>query len=682
MSAETQNQSVQNSGIDYSDIKCPYDTIPALMAARAQSHGDKTYLIFQEKEYTYRQFHEITNRVADALIKQGARKGDHVALLIPNSDEFLFCYFGAIKAGCAAVTLNTLLKADELEYIIKNSEARLLCTTPHYRKLLDPVWEQLENEIDKLIFTGEEVPSVYSDGLLLNDMIESGDPQFTSSVQADDAAVMIYTSGTTGHPKGVVLNHDNIMYNSYVAPRFIDQQEDDVSLCIMPLFHVNAQIASMMATIQAGATVVLEEMFKPRQFIKTLKKYRCTTFSGVPTIYNYLNDMKEAEGESLDFMKACICGAAPMPVDVFQKFEEKFGAKIIEGYGLSEGTCVSSLNPLTGTRKIGSIGIPIAGQEMDIWDEDGNPLPVGEVGEIVIKGPNVMAAYWRNPEATANTIINGWLRTGDQGYRDQDGYYFIVGRKKEMIIRGGENIYPKEIEEVLYENDDVMDAAVVGIPDKKYGEEVAAFIVPRPGSSMSDKDIKKYLRAKIADYKRPRVIEIVHDLPRTATGKIQKIKIIEEYVGNMQLINRVNGNVRLPYNWVYGAGLAKFYQGMKDEGKFYGSRNPRTGKVQLPPKGYDGTTFEEANEWVELPNKGTLESFTTVHMEFPGQPMQPPYTYGYIKLEGASTHIYHLIEEIEEADIRVGLRVEAVWKNQNERRGDLYDIRYFRPLKD
>ncbi len=660
------------------DIECKFKTVPELLTARAREMPDKIFLVFQDRTWTYREFEEITSRVASAFLAQGARKGNHIALLIPNSPEFLFCYYGAMKAGCAAVTINTLLKADELEFIINDSDSVLFCTTPHYRKMLEPVWDKFTG-IKHLILTGGEAKA-WPGALFLDDLIATGDPAFASGAAPDDIASMIYTSGTTGHPKGVLLSHANIIYNSYVAPRYIDLQPEDVSLCIMPLFHVNAQIASMMATIQAGATVVLEEMFKPRSFIQMLKKYRCTTFSGVPTIYNYLNDMKEAEGENLSFLKACICGAAPMPVDVFQKFEQKFGAKIIEGYGLSEGTCVSSLNPLNGVRKIGSIGIPIQGQSMAIWDDDGNPLPPGEIGEIVIKGPNVMRGYYNNAEATERSIQNGWLRTGDQGYRDQDGYYFISGRKKEMIIRGGENIYPKEIEEVLYEHEDIQDAAVVGLPDKKYGEEVAAFIVPRPGSSLTDKDVKAYLRKRIADYKRPRLIEIVYDLPRTATGKIQKIKIIEEYAGNQQLIHKVNGSIDIPYRWAYGKALGKFYSGLKNEGKFYGTRCPKCKRVQCPPKSYCGPCFVECDEWVELPNRGVLESFTTVYMEFPGQPVKPPYTYGYIKLEGANTHMYHLIDEIEEKDIHIGLRIEAVWNEQSQRRGDLYDIRYFRPL--
>ncbi len=666
------------ASIEYK-TECPFKTIPELMQKRVSEIGDKDYLIFQGTKYSYKTFHEITNSVASQFYDLGLKKGNHIAILIPNSPEFLFCYFGAMKAGMVAVTLNTLLKADELEYIINDSDASVICTTPQYRKMLDSVWKNLEN-LKNTVITGESLPEAYKDSILLNDLIAKGRKDFSVKIESADPASIIYTSGTTGHPKGVILTHANILYNSFVAHQMIDLKPQDTALCIMPLFHVNAQIASMMSTIQAGATVVLEEMFKPRNFIKTLKEYKCTTFSGVPTIYNYLNEMPETDGEDLSFLKACICGAAPMPVEVFQKFEEKFKGKIIEGYGLSEGTCVSSLNPLLGTRKIGSIGIPIPGQKMAIWDNDGNPIPDGEIGEIVISGPNMMKEYYKKESETQKTIQNGWLKTGDIGYRDKDGYYFIVGRKKEMIISGGENIYPKEIEEVLYQHEGVLDCAVVGIPDKTYGEVVGAFIVPKNGSTVTEKDIKTYLRPKIAGYKFPKIVEVVTDLPKTATGKIQKNKIIEDFVGNLQLVNRVDGHLAVPYKWVYGTALAKFYTGLKNEAKFYGVKCPKCKKVQCPPKSYCGVCFEECTEWVELPNIGTLESFTTVYMEFPGQPMKPPYTYGYVKLDGAHTHVYHLIDGIPESELRVGLRVEAVWESPEKRKGNLHDIKYFHPV--
>jgi long-chain acyl-CoA synthetase len=661
------------------DVTCPFKTVPEILSKRNEEMPDKIYLYFGDKHWTYKEFHEQTNQSADSFKKLGLKKGSHIGILIPNSPEFLFAWFGIMKAGFVGVTLNTLLKADELEYIINDSDAEILVTTPQYRKMLDPSWKFLKN-IKHVILTGNDIPKDYPDSILLNDFIAKGDKHFSTDIFPEDHASMIYTSGTTGHPKGVVLTHSNIMYNSYIAPRYIDLQKNDIALCIMPLFHVNAQIASIMATMQSAASVVLEEMFKPRTFIQTLKKFQCTTFSGVPTIYNYLNEMKEAEGEDLSFLKACVCGAAPMPVEVFHTFEKKFKTKIIEGYGLSEGTCVSSLNPIHGERKIGSIGLPIDGQEMSIWDNNNQALPDGDVGEIMIKGPNMMVGYYKREDENAKTFVDGWLRTGDLGYRDRDGYYFIVARKKEMIITGGENIYPKEIEEVLYKNEDISECAIVGIPDKTYGEVVGAFIIPKAGSTLTEKDIKTYLRPKIAGYKFPRIIEIVTELPKTSTGKIQKNKIVEEYAGNLKLINKINGHVSIKYHWVYGDALAKFYNGLKTEGVIYGIKCPKCHKVQCPPKSFCGMCYVECTEWVKLPNVGTLETFTTVYMEFPGQPKKPPYTYGYIKIDGSHTHIYHLIADIPEADIKIGMRVEPVWEDIALRKGTLYDIKYFRPL--
>jgi long-chain acyl-CoA synthetase len=509
----------------------PCATIAELWQARVKELAAKTYLHWQEKSYTYAEMDELTGKTAGMLQRLGAKKGDHIAILVPNSVEFLFAWFGAMKGGFTAVTINTLLKAEELEYILNDSDAGILITTPQFRKALETVWGRL-TQIRNVILT--QADDAYADAKILATERDQSPSYTCPDLKGDDKASMIYTSGTTGHPKGVVLNHSNILYDSYVCHQLIDLAAEDTALCIMPLFHVNAQIASMMATLWAGASVVLEDGFKPRSFIDTLKKYRCTTFSGVPTIYNFLNELKEADGQDLSFLKACICGAAPMPVEVFNKFEEKFKGKIVEGYGLSEGTCVSSLNPMHGKRKIGSIGLSIPGQEMGIVSanvEGRNEfLKDGEIGEIVIKGPNMMTGYYKKPEANKTTIVDGWLHTGDLGHRDSEGYYYITGRKKEMIIQGGENIYPKEIEEVLYKYDPVSECAIVGIPDKSYGEVVGAFIILKEGQKADAKDVRAYLREKIANYKMPKVIEFVTSFPKTATGKIQKNRIVEGYV--------------------------------------------------------------------------------------------------------------------------------------------------------
>jgi long-chain acyl-CoA synthetase len=509
----------------------PYQTIAELWNEHASTYAAKTYLYFRERAWSYAEMNLQAEKTAGLLKSLGAQKGEHIALLIPNSPEFLFLWFGAMKGGFTAVTVNTLLKAEELAFILDDCDTRILVTTPAFRRMLEPVLPRL-SKLEHLILT--EPDAEYSDAVLLQPAMQKAEPYAAAGLTGNDKASMIYTSGTTGHPKGVILSHANILYNSYVTHQLIDLEESDTALCIMPLFHVNAQIASMMSTLWAGASVVLEDGFKPRSFIATLKKYRCTTFSGVPTIYNFLNEMKEAEGEDLSFLKACICGAAPMPVEVFNSFEQKFKGKIIEGYGLSEGTCVSSLNPLHGQRKIGSIGLAIPGQEMRITNahvEGRNEfLPDGEIGEIVIKGPNVMQGYYKRDEANRATIIDGWLHTGDLGHRDSEGYFYITGRKKEMIIQGGENIYPKEIEEVLYRFDPVLECAIVGIPDAKYGEVVGAFIITKEGTKTTAADVRSFLRDKIANYKMPKVIEFVQSFPKTATGKIQKNRIVESYM--------------------------------------------------------------------------------------------------------------------------------------------------------
>ncbi|HNJ67539.1 MAG TPA: AMP-binding protein, partial [Turneriella sp.] len=386
-------------------------TVSQLWFERAREYADKPYLHYDNRSWTYAQMESETAKAAGAFRALGAAHGDHIAVLIPNSPEFLLAWFGCMKGGFTAVTINTLLKGEELEYIINDCDAKILVTTPALRKTLDAVFPKL-TKLQHVVLTDTE--AAYPEAKHFAGLTAAAEP-FRPQLQGTDKASMIYTSGTTGHPKGVILTHANILYNSYVCHQMIDLAPVDTALCIMPLFHVNAQIASMMSTLWAGATVVLEEAFKPRSFIDTLKKYRCTTFSGVPTIYNFLNELKEADGQDLSFLKACICGAAPMPIEVFNKFEAKFKGKIIEGYGLSEGTCVSSLNPMHGQRKIGSIGLPIPGQEMAIVSanvHDRNEfLGNGEIGEIVIKGPNMMTGYYKKDDANKATIIDGWLHT-------------------------------------------------------------------------------------------------------------------------------------------------------------------------------------------------------------------------------------------------------------------------------
>lgn len=675
-------------------MKFDYGHIPELIHSQAVRYGSKTYLHFMDKEVSYHDLDDSCIRLANflnhGLLQPGANADSpspnataqkNVGIFLPNSIEFVVSFFGIMYSGNVALPYNTLLKSEELEFQIDHSDIEVIITNSAAYKVIKPIRRNLQ-KLKSIIFT-DAIPDDLPEGAYLfqNEIRKASNelPASYNAIEPDSIAGMLYTSGTTGRPKGCMLSHANYLHDlEMVVPR-INLNEHDTNLCIMPLFHVNGQVASLLTTMITGGTLVLEEMFKPRTFIKTLKQYKCASFSAVPAMYNFLNEMAEyKEGEDLSFLKACICGAAPMPVEVFQKFERKFKGKIIEGYGLSEGTCVSSLNPVDGTRKIGSIGTNLNGQEMVIRNEKGEDLPDGEVGEICIRGKNVMLGYYKDEGATEETIRNGWLHTGDLGYRDRDGYFFITGRKKEMIIRGGENVYPKEIEEALYEHDSILECAVIGLPDKKYGEQVVAVIRLKEGKTENARDMQQFLRARIANYKLPNKYEFVMDLPKTSTGKIQKLKLREELIGDTRLVNRMKETLRIPYRWAYGKSMSSFFTEMKENKRIIGKRCPVCGLVGSPPKSYCGNCFVETEEeLIELSDYATIVSFTTIHMSFPGQPTDPPYISIWAQFEGADMHIFHILNAESEEGLKVGQRVRAIWRDDEERNGSIYDIRYF-----
>jgi len=500
------------------------ETIKDLLIEREQQHKNKTFLYWEDDEISYSQLLDISKRVSSSLALRGLEKDDKICIWAFNRPEYIYMMFGCAFSGTVLVPINTQFKADEAEYIVKNSEARVLITQPEFADKVEEIKGNCP-DLKEVIMLDEAVSGTvpFSE---LYDPAEIVDRE----IKKEDITGIIYTSGTTGYPKGVLLTHKNYMFNAWEIKEAAQMTENDRFMCILPLFHVNGQVVTVYSPLYAGASMVLLKGFSPKEFLPKLEKYKATAFSGVPTVYAILNNLPDAEDYNLSKLRFCICGAAPMPVEVFETFERKYNAFILEGYGLSEGTCASSINPLDGTRKIGSIGLPLEGQEIRIVDGDGKEVPRGEVGEITIKGDNVMQGYYRNPEATEATLKEGWLHTGDLGSKDEDGYIFIVGRKKEMIIRGGENIYPKEIEEALYKHQSILDAAVVGIPDKIWGEEVAAFIVPKEGQEMKQSEIMDYCKTKLADYKCPRMVFFWGELPKTATGKIQKNKIVEKYL--------------------------------------------------------------------------------------------------------------------------------------------------------
>jgi long-chain acyl-CoA synthetase len=442
--------------------------------------------------------------------------------MLPNCPEYVYLFLGAPKAAITLVPLNTALKGEEIAYIADNSDARAIIVSPNFLELAQNI-RSASDKMEKIIVVGEKREGTIG----FEELLGGGDESIDRS-RPEAVVAIVYTSGTTGRPKGVMLTESNYLSNSAQSRAALDLKGDERPMCILPLFHVNGQVATLFSPLQAGASMVLTEGFSPKNFFQNLARYRATSFSGVPTVYSILLNLPDRASYDLSSLRRCICGAAPMPVEVFTQFEQAFNTIIIEGYGLSEGTCVSTLNPVDGKRKVGSIGLPLAGQEVKIFDDTDRELGAGEIGEIVVRGPNVMAGYYKNEAATAETLRGGWLHTGDLGKRDSDGYLYIVGRKKEMIIRGGENIYPKEIEEALYRHPAIREAAVVGLPHKIWGEEVGAAVILKDGAQASSDDIIAYCRAHLADYKCPSRVFFCDQFPKTATGKIQKNKLVEQ----------------------------------------------------------------------------------------------------------------------------------------------------------
>ena len=479
--------------------------LAALMTTSATRHGDRTAIREQGIALTYAGLDRATTLVAGLLGSRGIQPGDRVGVMLPNVAYFPIVYYGALRAGAAVVPMNMLLKEREVAYYMADSDARVLFA-----------WHQFADEARAGARDAEviEVAPKAFDALL------AGSEQSSTMVERepDDTAVILYTSGTTGRPKGAELTHANLSENVAVSLDLFDLGPDAVTLGALPLFHAFGQTCALNATMAVGGSLELLPRFDAGKALEMIQNDRVTLFEGVPTMYSaMLHHPGEFDTSSLQL---CVSGGAAMPVEVLRAFERRFECTILEGYGLSETSPVASFSRRDLERKPGSIGLPVRGVEMRLVDvHDG-------VGEIVIRGHNVMKGYWNNLEATAKAInADGWFHTGDMARVDDDGYYFIVDRKKELIIRGGFNIYPREIEEVLHEHPDVMEVAVVGIPHDELGEEVGAAVVLKPGSEATTDDIKAFVKARVAAYKYPRVVWLLDALPKGPTGKVLRREI-------------------------------------------------------------------------------------------------------------------------------------------------------------
>lgn len=481
----------------------------------ARRHPDRIAVICGEQQLTYAELETASAALALELRERGVRSGERVAMMVPNVPMFAIAYYAILRSGAIVVPMNPLLKPREVAHQLADSTAALLLA-----------WHDAAESIPGAALADVECLTVHPDSFVNRSPVQEHQGAVALR-DPSDTAVILYTSGTTGKPKGAELSHHNLMRNQQVTSTSLLQlTEDDVVFGGLPLFHAFGQTVTLTSAIAHGACLTLLPRFDATDALQVLTRDRVTVFAAVPTMYAALLAHPDRGDYDLSALRVCVSGGAALPVETLHAFEERFDTVILEGWGLSETSPVACFSHPDALRKAGSIGTPIAGISMRVLGDDGRELGVGEVGEIAVHGHNVMKGYWRQPAATAAVLSDGWFRTGDLGRVDSDGYYWIMDRKKDLIIRGGFNIYPREIEEVLYEHPDVEMAAVIGIPAPALGEEIGAAVVLRPGSRPTPEELRTFIRERVAPYKYPRHIWLVDELSKGATGKILKRAIV------------------------------------------------------------------------------------------------------------------------------------------------------------
>jgi long-chain acyl-CoA synthetase len=468
-----------------------------------------------DTELTYADLDERSARLATLLHEQGLQSGDRVGVMLPNVLDFPIAYYGVLRAGCVVVPMNVLLKRREIAFYLEDSGSKLLLAWHGFAA------EARDGAADAGVKMIEVEPQSFAAMLAEHEPTPG-----LAGTAGDDTAVILYTSGTTGKPKGAELTHLNLHRNADVSSRTTCEiAAGDVVLGGLPLFHSFGQTVSMNASLMVGACLTLVPKFDPAEALETMQRDGVTHFYGVPTMYGALLHHPERESYDTSSLRTCITGGASMPVEVLRGFEQAFGAIVLEGYGLSETSPVACSNHPGRERKPGSIGTPLEGVEMRVVNEDDNEVPQGEVGEIVIRGHNIMKGYWQRPDATAEAMRGGWFHSGDMARIDEEGYFYIVDRKKDLIIRGGYNVYPREVEEVLYEHPKIREAAVIGVPHDQWGEEIGAAVVLHEGEEIDPDEVSAYVKERIAAYKYPRLVWFLEELPKGPTGKILKREI-------------------------------------------------------------------------------------------------------------------------------------------------------------
>lgn len=481
-----------------------------LLKNAVREHAERTALIFDKQHITYRQVHNAVSAVADLIKKSGVGKGDKVSVMLPNIPEFIYSYFGALKNGAVVVPLNTSSTPYELIYLLNNSDSKLLITLASQTKKFEEIKDKLSTCSQVIA-----IDSLNQNGELLKGT-DATDSETEAEIDAEDPAVMVYTAGLTGRPFGAVLTHRNLCSQAEVTQSIVRRKPDDVALALIPLFHTFGATVNMLLVFRAGCSTVMMDRLTMDSLFSAIEREKITFIAAVPRLFIGMIFYEKAERYDVSSLNLCVTGGAPMPPDFLRVFEEKFGIRLLEGYGLTEASPVCSFNRPDIICKPGSIGKAILGVEIKIVDNDGRELPPHEIGELIVRGDNVMKGYYKSETATAAVIKNGWLHTGDLGRMDEDGYIFITGLKKRMIITSGFNVYPREVETVLNAHPAVKSSRAVGKEDLMRGEIVKAYIVLKEGFNPDEKEIIRYCKTYLSGYKVPREVEFVGEIKDSA----------------------------------------------------------------------------------------------------------------------------------------------------------------------
>ncbi len=491
-------------------------TLLHLLQRSAEKFGDKTALIAGDFFLTYRDLWESVLRDGAALRQLGVKAGEKVGVMLPNVPAFVQSYFGILAAGGTVVPFNTLYKPEEICYLVEDAAIERILTSRIFLPGVQEATSRLRHPVHVIPLDAGPGP--------LGDAVRVVDPSRDSAHEParlgqNDVAVCLYTSGTTGRPKGALLTHGNLVSNVESFHQIAPCDERDLFLCILPLFHSFAASVLMLFPLSIGAGIVLEPRFAPEQALRGIAERGVTVFAAVPSMYAVWAQLPPLDID-LSSVRFAVSGGAPLPMEILHRFEERYGIPIYEGYGLTEASPVLTENPPLGPRKVGSVGKPLPNVELRVVDAEGKDVPTGEVGEIVARGPNIMLGYLNEPEATAKVLKDGWLYSGDLGRQDADGYFYILDRRKDLIIVGGLNVYPREVEETLATHPAVADVAVVGVPDSMRGEAPKAYVVLKPGVPATKRELLRFLRERLASFKVPRELELCQSLPRTISGKV------------------------------------------------------------------------------------------------------------------------------------------------------------------